>query len=93
MNFVKGAAGLKVKEIPGYVGKYANDNWQPVIVQRRVSTWLNTYKKQYIDTGSPKPLFDVLGYGFVGSYIFSWPREYAHMKHEQEAKLKGDGKH
>lgn len=44
---------------------------------------------QYIDTGSVKPLFDICGYGFVGSYIFSWPREYAHVKAEQEAKLKG----
>ena len=44
---------------------------------------------QYIDTGSVKPLFDVCTYGFVFSYAFSWPREYAHYKHEQEAKLKG----
>ena len=48
---------------------------------------------QYIDTGSAKPIFDVCIYGFIGSYIFSWPREYAHVKAEQEAKLKGQAAH
>lgn len=46
MNFIKGAAGLKVKEVPTYVSKYANEHWQPTILQRRLSTWLNNYKKQ-----------------------------------------------
>ena len=40
------AAGLKVKEVPSYVTKYANEHWQPPVVQRRVTTWLNNYKKQ-----------------------------------------------
>ena len=44
---------------------------------------------QNIDTGSSKPLVDLVSYGFVFSYALSWPREYAHYKHEQEAKLKG----
>ena len=153
MQFIRGAAGLKVKEVPAYVSKYANEHWQPAVVERRLTTWLNGYKKavregawlggrgregegrgageqqegreaarrarvscsapylagsgrrcgpgacmlpargalhpsarpapQYIDTGSAKPLFDVCTYGFVGSYIFSWPREYAHVKAEQ----------
>ena len=48
---------------------------------------------QYIDTGSPKPLYDLLIYGFVFSYVISWPREYAHYMHEQEAKLQGGGAH
>jgi len=30
---------------------------------------------QFIDTGSPKPLLDVITYGFVFSYALSWPRE------------------
>lgn len=30
---------------------------------------------QHIDTGSPKPLLDVITYGFVFSYAYSWPRE------------------
>jgi hypothetical protein len=47
---------------------------------------LNT---QHIDTGSAKPLFDLITYGFVGAYALAWPTEYAHHKAEQEAKLKG----
>jgi hypothetical protein len=38
---------------------------------------------QHIDTGSAKPLIDLCAYGFVFSYTLSWPREYAHYKHEQ----------
>lgn len=30
---------------------------------------------QHIDTGSAKPLLDVITYGFVFSYAYSWPRE------------------
>jgi len=37
----------------------------------------------YIDTGSPKPLYDVLIYGFILAYALAWPTEYAHYKHEQ----------
>lgn len=76
MQFIRGAAGLKVKEVragalraapgcasvpcgrpgpytccpapqvPTYVSKYANEHWQPAIVQRRLTTWMNNYKKQ-----------------------------------------------
>lgn len=53
----------------------------------------NLARPQHIDTGSSKPLTDLLGYGFVFSYAYSWPREYAHYKHEQEAKLKGGAAH
>jgi hypothetical protein len=35
----------------------------------------------------------VVLYGFIFSYAFSWPREYAHVKAEQEAKLKGQAAH
>jgi hypothetical protein len=45
--------------------------------------------QQHIDTGSAKPLFDLITYGFVGAYALAWPTEYAHHKAEQEAKLKG----
>lgn len=44
---------------------------------------MNQYKKDYIDTGSAKPLYDVLIYGFIGAYALAWPQEYAHYKHEQ----------
>lgn len=44
---------------------------------------LTTCLLQWIDTGSSKPLIDLVSYGFVFSYAYSWPREYAHYKHEQ----------
>jgi len=47
------------------------------------------YLLQHIDTGSGKPLMDLLIYGFLFSYAYSWPREYAHMKHEEAKKLAG----
>ena len=74
-------------------------------LQRAVCGWLDPHpapscplvpppppplRVQYIDTGSGKPLTDLIFGVFVGSYALSWPREYAHMKHEQEAKLKGE---
>ena len=37
----------------------------------------------YIDTGSAKPLYDVMIYGFILAYALAWPTEYAHYKHEQ----------
>jgi hypothetical protein len=36
---------------------------------------------------------DVVSYGFVLAYALAWPTEYAHYKHEQEAKLKGAAAH
>ena len=44
---------------------------------------LNQYKKDYIDTGSAKPLYDVMIYGFILAYALAWPTEYMHYKHEQ----------
>lgn len=44
---------------------------------------MNQYKKDYIDTGSPVPLYHVLVFGFIGAYALAWPQEYAHFKHEQ----------
>jgi hypothetical protein len=32
------------------------------------------YKRKYIDTGSPRPLYDVLIYGFFFSYLIAWPQ-------------------
>jgi hypothetical protein len=36
---------------------------------------------------------DLLTYGFIFSYAYSWPREYAHMKHEEAKKLAGGADH
>jgi hypothetical protein len=88
-KLLQGAKGLKVKELPAYVGKFASEHWTVNKTSARVATWFDGYKTEYIDGGSPKPLFDVLGYGFVFAYALAWPQEYAHYKHEQEAKLQG----
>ena len=45
-QFLRGATGLKVKEVPGYVQKYAVQNWTPAQLQSRFSTWLQNYKTQ-----------------------------------------------
>ncbi|KAL4421604.1 hypothetical protein ABPG75_010895 [Micractinium tetrahymenae] len=88
-NLVKEVSKLKTKEVPGAVQKFAVQHWTPAQLQGRLMNWLQGYKVKYIDTGSSKPLVDLCSYGFVFSYAYSWPREYAHYKHEQEAKLKG----
>lgn len=46
MNFIKGASALKVKEVPGYVQKYAGENLTPAKVESRFSQWLSNYKKK-----------------------------------------------
>ena len=51
--------------------------------RQKATVGLNQYKKDYIDTGSAKPLYDILIYGFIGAYALAWPQEYAHYKHEQ----------
>lgn len=61
--------------------------------QRRGAEPAPDFNLQHIDTGSAKPLFDVVGYGFLLAYALAWPTEYAHYKHEQEAKLKGAAAH
>jgi hypothetical protein len=131
-KLVQGAKHLKVKEVPGYVSKFAGEHWTPDKTRSRLANWMDRYKVQvregegeakgdraapararppataaaatpvpaahpppspsqhpHIDTGSAKPLFDLITYGFVGAYALAWPTEYAHHKAEQEAKLKG----
>ena len=45
-NLVKEASRLKVKEVPGYVQKFAAQHWTPAQLQSRFSTWLQNYKTQ-----------------------------------------------
>jgi hypothetical protein len=92
-KLLQGTKGLKVKEVPTYVGKFASEHWTPGQTSNRLVNWFHGYKAKYIDSGSPKPLFDVLGYGFVFAYALAWPQEYAHYCHEQEAKLKAGAGH
>jgi len=89
VNYVKGVRGLKLKDLMPFTKKYASEHLQPATLRHKAESGMNQYKRDYIDTGSPKPLYDVLIYGFIGAYILAWPQEYAHYKHEQEAKLHG----
>jgi hypothetical protein len=73
-KFVKGLDGLKVKEVVPYVRKYASENLNRPALEHRITTGLNTYRDKYIDTGSSKPLWDVIGGIFIGSYIIAWPQ-------------------
>mmetsp|Transcript_3657 Transcript_3657/g.10508 ORF Transcript_3657/g.10508 Transcript_3657/m.10508 type:complete len:96 (-) Transcript_3657:68-355(-) len=88
-KLVQATKGLKVKDVPQAVGKFAGEHYNVKETSSRLVQWFHGYKAQHIDSGSPKPLFDVLGYGFVFAYALAWPQEYAHYKHEQEMKLKG----
>lgn len=45
-KLVQGASKLKVKEVPGYVGKFAGEHYTPEKVQGRLSKWLQNYKTQ-----------------------------------------------
>jgi hypothetical protein len=46
MNFVKGASALKVKEVPGYVQKYAGENLTPTKVESWFSKWSSGYRQK-----------------------------------------------
>ncbi|KAK2077098.1 hypothetical protein QBZ16_004732 [Prototheca wickerhamii] len=92
-KLVQGLKNLKVKEVPGYVQKYAGDNLTPAQLNSRYNGWYAKYKKEHIDQGSFKPLQDLILSVFALSYVISWPKEYAHYKHEQEAKLAGAAAH
>ncbi|KAL6776416.1 hypothetical protein ACKKBG_A21040 [Auxenochlorella protothecoides x Auxenochlorella symbiontica] len=92
-NLLKGVSSLKVKEVPGFVSKYAGENLTKNKVEGRLTSWYHRYKKEHIDTGSFKPFQDLVVGVFLFSYVISWPKEYAHYKHEQEAKLAGGAAH
>eukprot|EP00884_Botryococcus_braunii_P000039 jgi/Botrbrau1/10035/Bobra.0012s0122.1 len=93
LTFTKGLQGLKVKDVVPYARKFAAENLNRTQLEHRFSTNLTSYKEKYIDTGSPKPLFDVIIGLFIFSYIQAWPQEYRHYKAEQAAKLEGKAAH
>lgn len=45
-NLLKGLQNLKVKEVPGYVQKYAGENLTPAQLESRYTSWYNRYKKE-----------------------------------------------
>lgn len=61
-KLVQATKGLKVKDVPQAVGKFAGEHYNVKETSSRLVQWFHGYKAQHIDSGSPKPLFDVLGY-------------------------------
>jgi hypothetical protein len=45
-KLVQGAKQLKVKEVPGYVSKFAAEHYTPDQTKSRLANWLNKYKVQ-----------------------------------------------
>lgn len=43
-KLIQGTKGLKVKEIPNYVGKFAAENWTPSQTSSRLTNWFHGYK-------------------------------------------------
>ena len=43
-KLAQGAMGLKVKELPGYVSKFATENWTVAKTSERLGNWLHRYK-------------------------------------------------
>lgn len=52
-KLVQGAKGLKVKEVPTYVSKFAGEHWTPDKTKSRLSNWLGRYKVQVSDGAIP----------------------------------------
>lgn len=76
-NVVSKLADMKIKEVPGTVWGHIRDNvsWESYHSTRaRMSSFLKDYTAKYIDTGSPRPLFDVMGILFITSYVIAYPQ-------------------
>jgi hypothetical protein len=54
-------------------------------VSTRTWNFLYQYNEKYVQTGSLKPLNDVLIEVFFLSYSVGWPIELRHLKHAEEA--------
>ncbi len=75
-NVVSKLADMKIKDVPGTVWGRIRDNvsWESYYSTRaRMSSFLKDYTAKYIDTGSARPLFDVMGILFVTSYVIAYP--------------------
>jgi hypothetical protein len=52
----------------------AGKHWTPSQIKTRTVNFLDEYKTKYIDTGSAKPLTDVMIGLFFFSYAVAWPQ-------------------
>jgi hypothetical protein len=53
-KLVQGAKHLKVKEVPGYVSKFAGEHWTPDKTRSRLANWMDRYKVQVRAWERPK---------------------------------------
>lgn len=86
---LRNLASMKVKDVPTYVKtsinreKVMNDTW----------SWLYKYNEKYIQTGSIRPLMDVMLSVGLLSYAVAWPTEIRHLRHAEEAAKHGKEHH
>jgi hypothetical protein len=85
---LRSLASMKLKDVPNYVkSNVTRDN-----VSKNTWNFLYNYNQKYIQTGSIRPLNDVMiGVFFLG-YAVGWPTELRHLQHAEEAaKHKAEG--
>ncbi|KAJ7513777.1 hypothetical protein O6H91_23G013800 [Diphasiastrum complanatum] len=80
LQWVKGLSQLKVKELPSYLKSTLTR--EKIVSSTR--SWLDNYNTKYVQTGSIKPLNDVLISVGILSYALSWPTEIRHLRHKEE---------
>jgi hypothetical protein len=85
---LRSLASMKLKDVPSFVKTtVTRDN-----VSKKTWNFLYNYNEKYIQTGSMKPLTDVLITVFFIGYAVGWPTELRHLKHAEEAaKHKAEG--
>ncbi len=81
--FIKHIGSLKPREVLPYLKSTVT--WENASAHG--SKWVHEYKVNHIDTGSSKPLKDVMISVFTIAYVMAWPTEYRHWKHERDARL------
>ncbi|KAJ7555942.1 hypothetical protein O6H91_05G106800 [Diphasiastrum complanatum] len=82
LQWVKGLSQLKVKQVPPYLkSTLTRDN-----IVSGTRSWLDNYNTKYVQTGSIKPLNDVLISVFLLSYAVGWPTEIRHLRHQEHEK-------
>lgn len=80
---LKNLASMKVKDVPTFVKTAVT---REKVVER---TWnfLYKYNEKYIQTGSIRPLNDVMISIGILSYAVGWPTELRHLRHAEEAAM------
>ena len=86
MTVLKQVADAKLRDAPGVARKFFSFE----TLRTQFHKTMDNYRKKYIETDSPLPFWHVVYGGTLFSYICVWPTEYAHYKHKEEARLKGE---